>query len=61
LTSSLLLRAILHDEKTYPDPFTFKPERFMKNGKVVFDEKVIISAFGFGRRCGRYKYKFTGY
>jgi len=56
LTSSLLRRAILHDEKTCPDPFTFKPERFMKNGKVVFDEKVIISAFGFGRRCGHYKY-----
>jgi len=32
----------------------------MKKGKVVFDEKVIISAFGFGRRCDRYKYKFYG-
>lgn len=44
-------RAILHDEESYPDPFSFKPERFIKDGKLnpeVQDPEV--AAFGFGRR-----------
>ncbi|KAF8877181.1 cytochrome P450 [Infundibulicybe gibba] len=49
--------AMLHDEKVYPDPFSFKPERFMKDGKL--DPNVrdpAHAAFGFGRRVcpGRY-------
>lgn len=44
-------RAMTHDEKIYPDPFTFNPERFLKDGKldpsVLQPESV---AFGFGRR-----------
>lgn len=53
-----MFRAILHDEKVYPDPFTFKPERFLtKDGKI---DKTIrdprYACFGFGRRIcpGRY-------
>lgn len=42
---------ILMDEKAYPEPSIFNPERFLKNGKV--DPSVrnpTIAAFGFGRR-----------
>ena len=42
---------MLHDERVYPDPYEFKPERFLKNGKLdssVRDPMEI--AFGFGRR-----------
>ncbi|PFH47950.1 hypothetical protein AMATHDRAFT_6256 [Amanita thiersii Skay4041] len=43
--------AMLNDEKVYPDPFTFKPERFMKDGKISKDIKDPSHAvFGFGRR-----------
>ncbi|KXN82774.1 O-methylsterigmatocystin oxidoreductase [Leucoagaricus sp. SymC.cos] len=50
--------AMLHDEDVYPDPFTFKPERFLtKDGKIdksVRDPR--HACFGFGRRVcpGRY-------
>ncbi|KAF9446019.1 cytochrome P450 [Macrolepiota fuliginosa MF-IS2] len=50
--------AMLHDENVYPDPFTFKPERFLtKDGmidKSVRDPR--HACFGFGRRIcpGRY-------
>ncbi|KAI0078411.1 cytochrome P450 [Panus rudis PR-1116 ss-1] len=43
--------AMLHDPEDYPDPFEFKPERFIKDGKIdpsVRDPSTI--AFGFGRR-----------
>jgi len=44
---------MLYDEKTYPEPFTFNPERFLtKDGKLdptVQDPS--LAAFGFGRRC----------
>ncbi|KAF9560815.1 cytochrome P450, partial [Agrocybe pediades] len=50
--------AILHDEEIYPEPFRFNPERFLKDGKLVFDQPdpTTIGAFGFGRRIcpGRY-------
>lgn len=44
-------RAILHDEKYYPDPFTFIPDRYIKNGEL--DPSVLdpgAAAFGYGRR-----------
>ncbi|KAJ7230278.1 cytochrome P450 [Mycena pura] len=43
--------SILHDEKMYPDPHSFKPERFLLDGKLngaVRDPET--AAFGFGRR-----------
>ncbi|KAI0078416.1 cytochrome P450 [Panus rudis PR-1116 ss-1] len=43
--------AMLHDPEEYPDPYEFKPERFIKVGKLdpnVRDPTTI--AFGFGRR-----------
>ena len=42
---------MLNDERVYPEPHEFKPERFLKNGKLdssVRDPMDI--AFGFGRR-----------
>ena len=48
---------MLHDEETYPDPSTFKPERFLTTnkttGKLELDPNVRdpgLMAFGFGRR-----------
>ncbi|KAK0194040.1 cytochrome P450 [Armillaria mellea] len=41
--------AILHDEKAYPNPLVFDPERFMeKEGQQLPPDPT--SAFGFGRR-----------
>ena len=51
VSQSLLHRAMLSDERDYPEPHEFKPERFLKNGKLdssVRDPMDI--AFGFGRR-----------
>lgn len=42
---------MLHNEEVYPDPFTFNPDRFMKDGKI--DKSVrdpSHACFGFGRR-----------
>ena len=53
LVSQILLpRAMLNDERVYPEPQEFRPERFLKNG--VLDNSVrdpMDIAFGFGRRC----------
>jgi len=43
--------AMLHNEEDFPEPDSFKPERFMKNGQL--DPTVrdpATAAFGFGRR-----------
>ncbi|KAJ7101265.1 cytochrome P450 [Mycena belliarum] len=42
--------AILHDEVTYPDPYAFKPERWLLDGKLNPAVPNPDSAFGFGRR-----------
>ena len=42
---------MLHDPEEYPDPEAFKPERYIKDGKIdpsVRDPLTI--AFSFGRR-----------
>ncbi|KAF8994708.1 cytochrome P450 [Cyathus striatus] len=46
--------AILHDEKVFPNPELFVPERFMKNDEVV--ESRLQVAWGYGRRicAGRF-------
>lgn len=54
-----LARGILHNERLFPDPTTFKPERWLSDdGKVdpqkYSDEGCIVNpwvvAFGYGRR-----------
>ncbi|KAF9523361.1 cytochrome P450 [Crepidotus variabilis] len=43
--------AMLRDEKEYPDPDTFNPERWLKDGKLNPDvQDPTVAAFGFGRR-----------
>lgn len=47
------LRAILHDDRMYPEPYKFQPERFISNDgslrKDIVDPRNFV--FGFGRRC----------
>lgn len=45
-------RAILHDEKAYPDASTFNPDRFLRaDGTLNPDIRdPAVAAFGFGRR-----------
>ncbi|KAI0078413.1 CyP450 monooxygenase [Panus rudis PR-1116 ss-1] len=56
--------AMLHDPEEYPDPHAFKPERYIKDGRInpdVRDPSTI--AFGFGRRicAGRHMATSTLY
>jgi len=41
---------MLHDQTAYPEPFSFKPERFLDVGGDFCDDPLLTSAFGFGRR-----------
>ena len=42
---------MLHNEDEYPDPFAFKPERFLKDGQLNPNIRdPALMAFGFGRR-----------
>ena len=46
-----MYRAMLNNEADYPDPSSFKPERYLKNGQL--DPNIrdpALMAFGFGRR-----------
>ncbi|KAJ7152976.1 cytochrome P450 [Mycena filopes] len=42
--------ALMHDEEVYPDPKSFKPERFLLDGKLNPDVQDPEAVFGFGRR-----------
>ncbi|TFK41265.1 cytochrome P450 [Crucibulum laeve] len=43
--------AIFHDEALYPEPFKFKPERFLpEDSKHMPPDPAVSGAFGFGRR-----------
>jgi len=42
---------MLHDETFYPEPFNFRPERFMKDGEINPEIRDPDHAcWGFGRR-----------
>lgn len=43
--------AILHDEVMYPEPLTFNPDRFLKDGKLNPSVRDPFAIFGFGRRA----------
>ncbi|THH00014.1 hypothetical protein EW026_g2458 [Hermanssonia centrifuga] len=44
-------QAILHDESVYPEPMTFNPDRFMKDGELNPEVRdPATAAFGYGRR-----------
>ncbi|KZP21392.1 cytochrome P450 [Athelia psychrophila] len=42
--------AVLNDERMYPDPFTFNPDRFMKDGNLDPLVRDPEAPFGYGRR-----------
>ncbi|KAI0063359.1 cytochrome P450 [Artomyces pyxidatus] len=42
--------AILHDARAYPEPDTFRPERFLGADGALRDDPRLSAAFGFGRR-----------
>ena len=46
----MCLRGILHDDRLFPDPFTFKPERFTDPNVDPRVPAAVDYAFGFGRR-----------
>ncbi len=50
LTTRARVRAILHDDRLFPDPFTFKPERFTDPNMDPRVPGAVDYAFGFGRR-----------
>jgi cytochrome P450 len=49
-SSSFPFRGILHDDRLFPDPFTFKPERFIGPDVDPRVPAAVDYAFGFGRR-----------
>jgi cytochrome P450 len=43
-------RSILHDPALFPEPDTFKPERFLNPDGSLRDGPIVTSVFGFGKR-----------
>ena len=43
-------RAILHDPTVFPEPDSFKPERFINPDGSLRDDPVMSTVFGFGKR-----------
>src|SRR6266404_242158 len=41
---------MLHDPTAYPEPFSFKPERFLASDGSFQDDPLLSAVFGFGRR-----------
>jgi len=41
---------MLRDESVYPDPHTFNPDRFLKDGQLNPEAKDPDLGFGYGRR-----------
>jgi cytochrome P450 len=50
LCSQPLVRAILHDPVRYPEPDSFKPERFINPDGSAREDPVLATIFGFGKR-----------
>jgi cytochrome P450 len=49
--ASTFVRAILRDPVIYPDPGSFKPERFINSDGGLRDDPVLVTAvFGSGKR-----------
>jgi len=48
--ASTFCRAILHDPATYPEPDSFKPERYINPDGSLRDDPVSGSLYGFGKR-----------
>ena len=49
-SESTFRRAVLHNPATYPEPDSFRPERFINPDGSLHDDPVVTSAFGFGKR-----------
>jgi cytochrome P450 len=48
---------MMHDESVYPDAHSFKPDRFLKDGKIDHDvQDPRDMFFGFGKRCAFYSH-----
>jgi len=41
---------VLHNPELYPDPETFKPERFLNADGTFRDDPIVALAFGAGKR-----------
>lgn len=50
LASTFCTRAILHDPVVFPEPDSFKPERFINPDGSSRDDPVVSTIFGFGKR-----------
>ena len=53
---STFRRGIFHDPVTYPEPDSFKPERFIDPNGGLREDLVLAPLFGFGRRACPGKY-----